>query len=84
VIYGYVVAQAMVHVLKQCGDDLTRANVMKQAANMHDYTVAGLLPGVKINTSASDFAPVSQLQLMRFKGESWERFGDVISSDVGG
>jgi len=84
VIYGYAVAQTMVHVLKNCGDDLTRANVMKQAASMHDYTVAGLLPGVKINTSASDFAPVSQLQLMRLKGDTWERFGEVISSDVGG
>jgi branched-chain amino acid transport system substrate-binding protein len=84
VIYGYAVAQTLVHVLKQCGDDLTRANVMKQAASMRDLTVAGLLPGVKINTSPSDFAPVSQLQLMRLKGESWERFGDVISSDVGG
>jgi branched-chain amino acid transport system substrate-binding protein len=84
VIYGYAVAQTVVHVLKNCGDDLTRANVMKQAASMHDYTVAGLLPGVKINTSASDFAPVSQLQLMRLKGDTWERFGDVISSDVGG
>src|SRR5689334_50022 len=84
VIYGYAVAQTLVHVLKNCGDDLTRANVMKQAASMHDYTVAGLLPGVKINTSASDFAPVSQLQLMRLKGDTWERFGDVISSDVGG
>jgi len=82
VIYGYAVAQTMVHVLKQCGDNLTRENVMKQAASLHDFTVAGLLPGVKINTSASDFAPVSQLQLERFKGESWERFGDVLSSDV--
>ena len=51
---------------------------------MKDYTVAGLLPGVKINTSATDFAPISQLQLMRFKGDSWERFGDVISGDVSG
>jgi len=84
VIYGYAVAQTVVHVLKNCGDDLTRGNVVKQAASMHDYTVAGLLPGVKINTSASDFAPVSQLQLMRLKGDTWERFGDVISSDVGG
>jgi len=82
VIYGYAVAQTMVHVLKQCGDNLTRENVMKQAASLHDFTVAGLLPGVKINTSSSDFAPVSQLQLERFKGESWERFGDVMSSDV--
>jgi len=83
VVYGYAVTQTMVHVLKQCGNDLTRANVMKQAASMHDYVVAGLLPGVKINTSATDFAPISQLQLMKFKGDSWERFGDVINSDVG-
>ncbi len=82
VMYGYAVAQTMVHVLQQCGDDLTRANVMKQAASMHDYVVAGLLPGVKINTSPTDFAPISQLQLMRFKGDSWERFGDIINSDV--
>jgi branched-chain amino acid transport system substrate-binding protein len=84
VIYGYAVAQAMVQVLKQSGDDLTRANLMKQAASLRDFTVAGLLPGVKINTSPSDFAPISQLQLMKFKGDSWERFGDVIFSDVGG
>jgi branched-chain amino acid transport system substrate-binding protein len=84
VIYGYAAAQTMVHVLKQCGDDLTRANVMKQAANMQDYVVAGLLPGVKINTSPTDFAPISQLQLQRLKGNTWELFGDVISSDVGG
>jgi branched-chain amino acid transport system substrate-binding protein len=84
VIYGYAVAQTMAYVLKQCGNDLTRENVMKQAASLHDFTVAGLLPGVKINTSATDFAPVSQLQLMRLKGDTWERFGDVISSDVGG
>jgi branched-chain amino acid transport system substrate-binding protein len=84
VIYGFAISQTMVHVLKQCGDNLTRENIMKQAASMHDYVVAGLLPGVKINTSATDFAPISQLQLMRFKGESWERFGEIVSSDVGG
>jgi branched-chain amino acid transport system substrate-binding protein len=84
VMYGYAVAQTMAHILKECGNDLTRENVMKQAASMHDYVVAGLLPGVKINTSATDFAPISQLQLMRFKGETWERFGDVISGDVSG
>ena len=82
VVYGYIIAQAMVQVLKQSGDDLTRANIMKQAASLRDFTVKGLLPGVKINTSPTDFAPVSQLQLMRFKGDTWERFGDVISSDV--
>jgi len=84
VIYGYAVAQTMVHVLQSCGNNLTRANIMKQAASMHDYTVAGLLPGVKINTSPSHFAPVSQLQLERLKGDTWERFGDVISPEVGG
>jgi branched-chain amino acid transport system substrate-binding protein len=84
VMYGYIVSQAMTQILKQCGNDLTRANVIKQAANLHDFTVKGLLPGVKINTSPSDFAPISQLQLMRFKGDTWERFGDVISGDVGG
>ena len=84
VMYGYIVAQGLVHVLKNCGNDLTRANIMKQAASMKDFEPLGLLPGVKVNTSPSDFAPISQLQLMRFKGDSWERFGDVISSDVGG
>ncbi len=81
VVYGYAVAQNMVYVLKQCGNDLTRGNVMKQAASMHNLVVAGLLPGIKINTSVTDFAPISQLQLMRFKGDTWERFGDIISSD---
>jgi len=84
VIYGYAVAQSMVQVLKRCGDDLTRANVMQQAASMHDAVVAGLLPGMKINTSPTDFAPISQLQLAKLKGDTWERFGDIISSDVGG
>ncbi|MEK9283070.1 MULTISPECIES: ABC transporter substrate-binding protein [unclassified Bradyrhizobium] len=84
VMYAYIVAQGLVHVLKNCGDDLTRANVMKQAASIKDYEPLGLLPGVKVNTSPTDFAPLSQLQLMRFKGESWQRFGDVISADVSG
>jgi len=84
VMFGYIVAQGLVHVLKACGDDLTRANVMKQAANLRDYEPAGLLPGVKVNTSPTDFGPLSQLQLMRFKGDSWVLFGDVISGDVSG
>ena len=57
---------------------------MKQAASIRDLELGGLLPGIKVNTSPTDFAPISQLQLMRLKGETWERFGDVISSDVGG
>jgi branched-chain amino acid transport system substrate-binding protein len=84
VMYGYIVAQGLVHVLKACGDDLTRANVMKQAASIKDFEPAGLLPGIKANTGPTDFAPLSQLQLMRFKGESWELFGDVLSGDVSG
>ena len=84
VMYAYIVSQGLVHVLKACGDDLTRANVMKQAASLKDFEAVGLLPGVKVNTSPTDFAPISQLQLMRFKGESWERFGDIINADVSG
>ena len=66
---GYGVAQTLVQVLKQCGDDLTRENVMKQAASLKDFRTEVLLPGIKINTSPTDFAPISQLQLMKFKGE---------------
>jgi branched-chain amino acid transport system substrate-binding protein len=84
VVVGFAVAQTLVQVLKQCGDDLTRENIMKQAANLKDFRTEMLLPGIKINTSPTDFAPISQLQLMRFKGEKWEMFGDVISGDVGG
>src|SRR5881392_4129979 len=84
VMYAYTVAQGLVHVLKACGDNLTRENVMKQAASIRDLELGGLLPGIKVNTSASDFAPISQLQLERFKGEKWDLFGEVISGDVGG
>jgi branched-chain amino acid transport system substrate-binding protein len=84
VMYGYTVAQGLVHVLKACGDDLTRENIMKQAASINGLELGGLLPGVKVQTSATDFAPISQLQLEKFKGEKWELFGDIISGDVGG
>ena len=82
VIYGYGAAQTLTKVLEMCGDDLTRANIMKQAANLKDFTPDTLLPGVRINTSATDFAPIEQLQMMRFKGEKWEMFGDVISGEA--
>jgi ABC-type branched-subunit amino acid transport system substrate-binding protein len=84
IMTGYNVAQTMVHVLKTCGDDLTRVNIMKQAASIDGLQQEGLLPGVTINTSATDFAPIKQFQLKKFKGERWELFGDVISSEVGG
>lgn len=82
IVYGYGAAQTLVKTLEMCGDDLTRANVMKQAASLKDFTPDTLLPGVKINTSPSDFAPISQLQMQRFKGEKWEQFGDILSGDV--
>jgi branched-chain amino acid transport system substrate-binding protein len=81
VVVGYGVAQTLVQVLKQCGDNLTRENVMKQAASLKDFRTEVLLPGIKINTGPTDFAPISSLQLMKFKGEKWELFGDVISAD---
>jgi branched-chain amino acid transport system substrate-binding protein len=81
-VYGYGAAQTLTKVLQMCGDDLTRANVMKQAASLRDFVPDTLLPGVKINTSATDFAPVSQLQMQRFKGQKWELFGEIISGDV--
>jgi ABC-type branched-subunit amino acid transport system substrate-binding protein len=83
-VVGYGAAQTLVQVLKQCGDDLTRENIMKQAANLKGFRTEVMLPGIKIDTSATDFAPISSLQLMRFKGERWNLFGDVISADVAG
>ena len=83
-VVGYGAAQTLVHVLKMCGDDLTRENIMKQAASLKDFRTEVMLPGIKINTSPTDFAPISSLQLMRFKGERWNLFGDVIGADVGG
>ncbi len=77
--YGYTVAQTLVQALKQCGDDLTRENVMRQAANLKDLELPMLLPGIRINTGASDFYPIEQVQLIRFDGKTWVRFGEVLS-----
>jgi branched-chain amino acid transport system substrate-binding protein len=84
VVFGYGQAQTMVQVLKQAGDTLTRENIMKQAASLKDFVPDTMLPGVKLNTSATDFHPIEQLQMMRFKGEKWELFGPVISGEIGG
>jgi hypothetical protein len=80
---GYNMAQTMVVVLKQCGDNLTRENMMKQAANVKDLQQGGLLPGIKISTSPTDFSPIEQLQLMQLKGDHWELFGNVINGEMG-
>ena len=69
----------MVAVLKQCGNDLTRENLMKQVASIHDLKLPMLLPGITVSTSADDFAPIKQLQLEKFNGKIWKLFGPVIS-----
>jgi branched-chain amino acid transport system substrate-binding protein len=83
-IYAYNVARTLVLVLKQCGDDLTRANIMKQAANVKDFEPGTLLPGIKVNTSPTDFYPIEQEQLQRFEGDTWKLFGPILSGEVAG
>ncbi len=77
--YGYGVSQTLVDVLKACGNNLTRENIMKQAASIHDLKLPMLLPGITVSTSADDFAPIKQMQLMKFDGTTWQLFGEVIS-----
>jgi len=79
-VYGYSVAQTLVHVLKQCGNDLSRENIMRKAASIKDLTVPMLLPGIKINTSPTDFAPIEQEQLAKFDGERWVLFGEIYGA----
>ena len=84
VMTGYNMAQTLVQVLKQCGDNLSRESVMKQAADLKNFRTTNLLPGIEINTSPIDFAPIKQVQLRRFKGDRWELFGPLLSSEIGG
>ena len=78
--YGYSVARTLVQVLKQCGDNLTRENVVKQAASLKDFDTGITLPGIRINTSPTDFAPIEAVQLMKFDGKTWVLFGEVLDS----
>ena len=78
--YGTLAAATMVQALKQCGNDLSRENIMKQAANIKDLELPMLLPGVKVNTSPDNFYPIRQMQLASFDGASWKLFGDLISA----
>jgi ABC-type branched-subunit amino acid transport system substrate-binding protein len=80
---GYNIATTMVEVLTRCGDNLTRANVMKQAASLKQFPQGGLLPGVTVTTGPDDFQPIEQLQLMQFKGERWQLFGEVMNGELG-
>jgi len=81
-VYGYTVATTLHQVLKQAGNDLTRENVMRQAASMKGFKIDTLLPGVTISTGAKDYAPIQSVQLMRFNGKQWERFGQIIDSSM--
>jgi branched-chain amino acid transport system substrate-binding protein len=83
-VLGYLAAQTLVAVLKQSGDNLTRDNVMKQAASLKNLELGMLLPGIRINTSPNDFAPIKQMQMERFNGETYELFGPVMTGEVGG
>jgi branched-chain amino acid transport system substrate-binding protein len=83
-VYGYTVAQSLIEVLKQCGDNLTRENLMKQAANLKDLELGMLLPGIRINTAPDDFYPIEQLQMQQFDGERWVPIGPVLSGDLKG
>ena len=80
--YGYTVAQMLIYVLKQCGNDLSRANIMRQAANLRDVSLPMLIPGVVANTSPTDFYPLKQLQLAKFNGQRWEPFGTVYAGAI--
>ena len=81
-VFGPSIAATTVQVLKQCGDDLTRENVMRQAANLHHLELPMLLPGITINTSLTDFAPIKQVQMERFDGKHFIRFGPILSGTI--
>jgi branched-chain amino acid transport system substrate-binding protein len=81
-VTAYSVAQTLVRVLKQCGDDLTRENVIKEAANLHDLSLPMLLPGITINTGPTDYFPIKQMQMVRFTGEHWEGFGPLLAGAI--
>jgi branched-chain amino acid transport system substrate-binding protein len=82
-VSSYISVHGLVHVLKACGDDLTRENIMRQAANIKDLEIPLLLPGIKVNTSPTNFYPIRAEQLARFEGDHWTLFGDLISADAG-
>jgi branched-chain amino acid transport system substrate-binding protein len=82
-VYGYTAAQTMVAVLEACGDDLTRENVMKRAASIRGLKLPMLLPGITISTGPDDYAPIKQMQMERFDGNTWQLFGEVVSGSGG-
>ena len=83
-VSGYGLAQTLAHVLMQCGDNLTRENVMKQATNIRNLPIKMVRPGILVNTSPTDYFPLEQLQMIRFNGQNWENIGEVINGEIGG
>ncbi|MGB6396944.1 MAG: branched-chain amino acid ABC transporter substrate-binding protein, partial [Bradyrhizobium sp.] len=81
IAYAYMSAQTMVHILQQCGDDLTRANVMRQAESLKDFELDLMLPGIKVNTSSTDHYPIQQTRMHRFDGTRWQGFGPILELD---
>jgi branched-chain amino acid transport system substrate-binding protein len=79
-LYGYAAAEALTQVLKQCGDDLSRENIMRQAASLRDYQSSVALPGIRMNTTPDNFLPIKQMRLVQFDGRSWQPFGEVIET----
>ena len=79
--YAYAVANLLQTVLKQCGDNLTRANIMQQAANVKNLQLPMVIEGIKVNTSPTDFYPIQSVRLARFKGETWDLFGEILSNE---
>jgi branched-chain amino acid transport system substrate-binding protein len=80
-VSGYAVSHMMVETLRRCGDNLTRANIMKQATSFQKFRIPMLLPGITVTTSPTDYYPIQAVQLARFKGQSWELFGDILSAE---
>jgi hypothetical protein len=81
-VYGPSIAATLIQVLKQCGDNLTRENIMREAAHLRDFAPPMLLPGITINTSPGDFAPIKQFRMGRFDGQRWQLFGPPISGQT--
>jgi branched-chain amino acid transport system substrate-binding protein len=81
-VLGYNIAMTLVQVLKQCGDDLSRENIMRQAADLHGLALPMLLPGVTINTTATDYRPIKQMRLVQFDGRTWQPVSDLIDDEM--
>jgi len=83
-IFGYAAAETLFQVLTQCGDDLSRENVMRQATSLKNYRISVALPGITLSTGPEDFRPIEQMRLVQFDGNTWQPIGDVLDSAFSG